>query len=99
MMLGEKWARPLDTTWYVTTACDSAGLAAELEWMLGDEDGLVIQELADDAMLNNTALRWFRNKAEPTARAVEGVQGEPAANVLPFATAEARSPSGHAEAA
>lgn len=80
MGLGGKWARPLEQTWYVTTAEKSSALNERLAWMLGEDDGLLIQEVANDAVLSNTALRWFRSKAPVTEAANT--------NVVPFGVAE-----------
>lgn len=66
MSLGEKWARPLEQTWYVTTRKSQAGVENELAWMLGDEDGLLIQEAKNDAVLTNTSLRWFKHRPQTT---------------------------------
>ncbi len=82
MNLGGKWARPLETTWYVSTDADSQALNERLEWMLGEEDGLLIQEVAADVALSNTALRWFRSKS---GNPVEVTAEAAASNVVPFA--------------
>ena len=79
MHLGQSWARPLEATWYVRVD----GAAQEIEgWLkpfLGEDDGLLVQEVASDSALVNTALRWFRPRREA---------GEPAeaprSNVLAF---------------
>ncbi|MEO1206868.1 MAG: hypothetical protein AAFV45_11105 [Pseudomonadota bacterium] len=76
MTLGTRWARPLEQTWYVSTLEDSGALNERLAWMLGEEDGLVVQEVAADVVLSNTTLRWFRTKQDDTANV----------NVVPFAS-------------
>ncbi|MDX2290518.1 MAG: hypothetical protein NW217_17085 [Hyphomicrobiaceae bacterium] len=62
MSLGMRWARPLETTWYITTPETGADIEAQIAWILGDEDGLLIQAVDDPAVLTNTALRWFRRR-------------------------------------
>ncbi|MEL7049369.1 MAG: hypothetical protein AAFO75_10490, partial [Pseudomonadota bacterium] len=44
MNMGARWARPLEQTWYVSTVEDSNALNQRLAWMLGEEDGLLVQE-------------------------------------------------------
>lgn len=90
MHLGQSWARPLEATWYVRVD----GAADEIErWLkpfLGEDDGLLVQEVANDAALVNTALRWFRPRREAGERAEQ-----PVTNVLPFrATNPARQAAG-----
>lgn len=89
MNLGGKWARPLEQTWYVATDSDSHGLNDRLAWMLGEDDGLLIQEIATDSVLSNTALRWFRSKSDNPVEATNTA----ATNVVPFgATNQAHAP-------
>ena len=75
MHLGEAWARPLATIWYVRTSESRKAVEQRLGAHLDPDDGLVIQEVAADAVLLNTALRWFRQR--PAA-------AEPATNVIAF---------------
>ena len=95
MGLGEKWARPLANTWYVTSLRDETELEADLRDMLNEEDGLLIQAVKREAVLTNTSLRWFRQRrpgvdlvaggnviAFPAPPATEPVEPE-----LPFAEA------------
>jgi hypothetical protein len=56
--LGQRWARPLATLWYVETSAAVAEIEAVLAPLIGDEDGLLIQEVAGQAALANTMLRW-----------------------------------------
>jgi hypothetical protein len=56
--LGQRWARPLATLWYVETSAAVAEIEAALSPLLGDEDGLLVQEVAGQAALANTMLRW-----------------------------------------
>ena len=85
MQLGEAWARPLEATWYVQAKERAHVLQARLSAHLEGEDGLLIQEVATEAVLLNTSLRWFR-KRQPGA-------GEPS-NVVAFplrASSEAKA--------
>ena len=73
MALGEAWARPLDTTWYVQSAERAEALERQLKPHLDGEDGLLIQEVEARALLMNTALRWFKRRrpaADQTASAL-----------------------------
>ena len=65
MQLGEAWARPLETAWYVQSAERAHSLERRLLPHLHSGDGLLIQQVEADAVLSNTALRWFR-KRRPT---------------------------------
>ena len=65
MSAGERWARPLDNTWYVTADADEAGLADRLGPLLDSDDGLLIQSVDDKSVLTNTSLRWFRQRRQP----------------------------------
>jgi hypothetical protein len=56
--LGQRWARPLATLWYVDTSATVADIEALLAPLIGDEDGLLIQEVTGQAALANTMLRW-----------------------------------------
>lgn len=62
MGLGEKWARPLSTTWYVVTDREPEAIEAEIRYLLDTDDGLLIQSVKREALLTNTALRWFRKR-------------------------------------
>ncbi len=81
MGLGARWARPLETTWYVTTGESGEEIEAQIAWMLGDDDGLLIQAVDDPAVLTNTALRWFRRRGVEA----EAPGPQAAGKVLPFA--------------
>ena len=67
MQLGDAWARPLDTTWYVQSTERAAALERRLKPHLDGEDGLLIQQVEADAVLLNTALRWFRKRRQDAA--------------------------------
>ncbi len=95
MGMGEKWARPLASTWYVSSDRDEIDLEGDLKDLLGEEDGLLIQAVKREAILTNTSLRWFRQRraafdiapdsnivAFPAPPAAEPVEPE-----LPFAEA------------
>jgi hypothetical protein len=62
MGLGEKWARPLSNTWYVTSEREEVELEGDLRAVLAEEDGLVIQATKREAIMTNTSLRWFRQR-------------------------------------
>ena len=79
MQLGDSWARPLETTWYVQSPERADALERRLKPHLDGEDGLLIQQVERDALLLNTALRWFR-KRRPEADA----NGSEAGNVVAF---------------
>ena len=76
MQLGESWARPLETTWYVQSPERADALERRLEPHLDGGDGLLIQQVESNALLLNTALRWFRRR-----RPESGMQ---AGNVVAF---------------
>jgi hypothetical protein len=95
MGLGDKWARPLNTTWYVASDREEIDLETDLREVLDEEDGLLIQAVKREAVLTNTSLRWFRQRrpaldlapdsnivAFPAPPAPEPVEPE-----LPFAEA------------
>jgi hypothetical protein len=65
MGLGDKWARPLASTWYVASERDEVELEADLRDLLGEDDGLVIQAVKREAVMTNTSLRWFRQRRAP----------------------------------
>ena len=77
MALGESWARPLEQTWYVRTERARSTIEAQLAGLLEADDGLLIQAVEDDAVLTNTALRWFRQR-RPSVEIGEG------SNVIAF---------------
>lgn len=64
MQLGESWARPLESTWYVQSPERGEVLERKLRPCLGGEDGLLIQQVETDVLLLNTALRWFRKRRQ-----------------------------------
>lgn len=77
MALGDAWARPLEQTWYVRTDVREESIEGKLSGLLDADDGLLIQAVEDDAVLTNTALRWFRRR-RPGVEIVEG------SNVIAF---------------
>ena len=97
MGLGEKWARPLANTWYVTSDREEVELESELREILDEEDGLLIQATKRDAVLTNTSLRWFKQRRPGMDLAPDGniiafpaplaCPQEPAEPELPFAKA------------
>jgi hypothetical protein len=62
MELGEAWARPLDSTWYVQSSERADAIEQRLHPFAHAADGLLIQEVGARALLLNTALRWFRRR-------------------------------------
>ena len=66
MQLGESWARPLETTWYVQSSERAEALERKLKPCLDGDDGLLIQQVESDVLLLNTALRWFRRRRAET---------------------------------
>jgi hypothetical protein len=82
MQLGDAWARPLDNTWYVQSAERPAALEGRLRQHLDSEDGLLIQQVESNAVLLNTALRWFKRRKPDGAPAANNVVAFPVAPVL-----------------
>jgi hypothetical protein len=76
MQLGDAWARPLESTWYVQSKERAEALEARLKNHLDGEDGLLIQQVETDAVLLNTSLRWFR-KRQPGAAETSNVVAFP----------------------
>ena len=62
MQLGEAWARPLENTWYVQSSERPSALEERLKDHLEGDDGLLIQQVEANAVLLNTALRWFKKR-------------------------------------
>jgi hypothetical protein len=62
MQLGEAWARPLDSTWYVQSTERADAIERRLRPFADAADGLLIQEVDARALFLNTALRWFRRR-------------------------------------
>ena len=73
MQLGEAWARPLDSTWYVQSCERPDALERRLKDHLDGDDGLLIQQVEANAVLLNTALRWFRKRRQDNAAATNVV--------------------------
>jgi hypothetical protein len=69
MELGEAWARPLDSTWYVQARERADAIEHRLRPFAHAADGLLIQEVEARALLLNTALRWFRRRRPACAAA------------------------------
>jgi len=69
MQLGEAWARPLDTTWYVQSTDRADAIEHRLRPYIDRVEGLLIQEVEASALLLNTALRWFRRRRPAVAYA------------------------------
>jgi len=73
MQLGEAWARPLDNTWYVQSAERAEAIERGLRPFMEAAEGLLIQEVESDAVLLNTALRWFRRRRSAAADTSDAV--------------------------
>ena len=73
MMLGASWARPLEQTWYIKSDLDETDIDSVLHGLIGDDDGLIVQCVRDEALLANTSLRWFKQRKLPLAEAQTNV--------------------------
>jgi hypothetical protein len=62
MALGEAWARPLATVWYLRTDAEPSLIENRLARLLDVHDGLLVQAVREDAAFRNTGLRWFRRR-------------------------------------
>lgn len=62
MSLGSSWARPLEQSWYVRAETSEFDIEDRLAPLLGEEDGLIVQSVAEAGVLTNTQLRWFRQR-------------------------------------
>ncbi len=80
MSLGQAWARPLESTWYVRAEATEDDIHADLTGLLDSDDGLIVQAVSEEAMLVNTSLRWFRQRRP-------GFDLEGNSNVIAFPTA------------
>ena len=80
MMLGQSWARPLEQTWYIKADVEAGDIEQVLGRLLGDDDGLLVQSVADEAIMANTQLRWFKQRTQPLAGIDSNVVAFPAAN-------------------
>jgi len=87
MQLGDAWARPLETTWYVQSSQRPDALERRLKDHLDSEDGLLIQQVEANAVLLNTALRWFKKRRQQEAAAATNVVAFPTPPTLPEAKA------------
>jgi hypothetical protein len=73
MQLGEAWARPLGTTWYVQSSRRPDAIERRLRPLMEGAEGLLIQEVEARALLLNTALHWFKRRRPANAEAGHGV--------------------------
>ena len=83
MMLGQSWARPLDQTWYIKADVEAGDIEQILGRLIGDDDGLLVQAVEDEAITANTQLRWFKQRAQPLAGVDSNVVAFPAASEAP----------------
>jgi hypothetical protein len=67
MQLGDAWARPLETTWYVQADERPDALERKLEAELEAGIGFLIQQVETAAVLRNTAVHWFRRRRTAAA--------------------------------
>lgn len=87
MSTGERWARPLEQTWYVESHESAEEIEARMSWLLGDEDGLLVQTVGHGSVLTNTSLRWFRQRGSQIVERADretAVKAEATANVVSF---------------
>lgn len=84
MMLGTTWARPLDQTWYIKADMDESDIQSLLGGLLGDDDGLIVQGVQDEAILSNTSLRWFKQRPLPQDAEQTNIVAFPVAPELPI---------------
>jgi hypothetical protein len=73
MQLGEAWARPLGTTWYVQSTQRADAIERHLKPLIDGSEGLLIQQVEARALLLNTALHWFKPRRPPIADAGQEV--------------------------
>lgn len=64
MSLGDAWARPLETTWFVQSRDRADAIEDKLKDLIDSEDGLLIQQVESEATLLNTSLRWFKKRRD-----------------------------------
>lgn len=86
MSLGSSWARPLEQTWYVRSDLNDTEIEQRLAALLDDEDGLIVQAVAEAGVMTNTQLRWFRQR-----RPAFDLEGD--SNVVAFPSAPAVQPA------
>jgi hypothetical protein len=84
MSAGERWARPLEQTWYVESQESAEEIEARMSWILGDDDGLLVQAIGHGSVLTNTALRWFRRRDAESGLIAPAVSEEASRNVVAF---------------
>ena len=82
MGLGQAWARPLESTWYIRAAVPQREIESRLSEMLEADDGLIVQAVSEEAALVNTSLRWFRQR-RPAAEADSNVIAFPVGATAP----------------
>ena len=51
MNLGQAWARPLETTWYVRSESSEGEIQHSLAGLLDPEDGLIVQPVSEGAAM------------------------------------------------
>lgn len=68
MQLGDAWARPMETTWYVQSDERADALERRLGGMLEAGTSFLIQQVETAAVLRNTTVHWFRKRRTETQR-------------------------------
>lgn len=66
--IGGRWARPLQGLWYVESSDDVETLKARLAPLIAEDEGLIVQEVAGQAGVHNTLMRWTAPYARPPAK-------------------------------
>lgn len=69
MQLGDAWARPMETTWYVQSGERPDALEQRLGRELAAGTSFLIQQVETAAVLHNTSVHWFRKRRAETAQA------------------------------
>lgn len=85
MQLGEAWARPLEATWYVQSVERAEAIERRLRPFADAADGVLIQEVEADAVLLNTALRWFKKRRSQDGERRGGGTGSETAHPVALA--------------
>ena len=84
MQLGDAWARPMETTWYVQSDERPDALERRLARELEAGTGFLIQQVETAAVLRNTTVHWFR-KRQPEAAQANNVIAFPVIESVPEA--------------
>lgn len=64
MAVGNRWARPLEQSWYVELNKGNAAIIEDaLAHLISDDDSLLVQQVSERALMTNTSVRWFKQRA------------------------------------